>query len=241
MMNALQLTLRFETHLLKWRIITHVKALALILVLAGVQPSVCASITDPACNGVLRGVALDSQNRPVSEINLELWPIGIDLAYILPSTKTTDTGEYSFANVCPGRFIVVVDDERAGYPSSFWNRLLGFGREGELTPAHSQIELPVAVPPKAASVQLIARDKRTNVLIGSLKVRVRTSQIKMYDWITLNYDSGRPLFLPANIDLIYRVGAEGYHEWRGDRKSAQRVRLAPDDHVTLALTLRPRR
>ncbi len=193
-----------------------------------------------SCSGVLHGVALDSQDQPVSGVRLELWPIGVDLAYILPTTKTTDAGEYSFGNVCPGRFIVVVDDERAGYPPSFWNRLLGSGREGELTPEHSQVDLPVAVPPKAASMQLVARDKRTNVLINSLKVRIRTSHIKMDDWITLNYDSGRPLFLPANTDLVYRVGAEGYHEWRRDRKSGKQVRLAPDDHVTLALTLRPR-
>jgi hypothetical protein len=47
---------------------------------------------------------------------------------------------------------VVVDDELAGYPSSFWSYFLDIAREMELTAEHLQVELPVIVPEKAASV-----------------------------------------------------------------------------------------
>jgi len=198
-------------------------------------------ITDSTCNGILHGVASDAANQPVPGIQLMLWPIGIDVDYILPTTTTNEAGEYWFEHVCAGRFTVVVDDERAGYPPEIWSYLLGYKHEAELTPEHLQIDLPVAVPPKAASLNVVARNSRTNAAIPTLQIMLRTSKIKNYGWITINHDSSEQLLVPGNTDLLFRVGAGGYREWQGGRKRGKEIRLAPEGHMTLNVELEPLR
>ena len=102
-------------------------------------------------------------------IRLVLRPIGVDLDYILPSTKSNEAGAYSFEHVCAGRFTTLVDDEQAGYPPEIWSYLLGYKHEAKVTPSHVRIELPVVVPPKAALLKIVARNRRTNVSIPRCK------------------------------------------------------------------------
>lgn len=217
------------------------KAPVFVAILALTAASAAAQITDPTCAGVLYGVASNTQNMPVPGIRLMLWPIGVDLGYVLPRTKTGAVGEYSFENVCTGRFTVVVDDEGAGYPDSIWSYLLGFKREAELTPKDSRIDLPVLVPPKAASLNVVAQDSRTNAPIRILEVKFRTSQADIHDWITFNHNTVDPLLVPSNTDLLLRVAAGGYRDWKGGGKQGKQMRLAPEDHAILEVELQPLR
>jgi hypothetical protein len=61
---------------------------------------------------------------------------------------------------------------------------LGYKREAELTPEHLRIELPVVVPPKAASLDVIARNSRTSAAVSALQIKLETSRVK----IGLDYD-----------------------------------------------------
>jgi hypothetical protein len=216
------------------------KALAALVGMALLTASASAMITDPTCSGILHGVASNVTSQPVPGIRLTLWPIGVDLGYILPTT-TTNEGEYWFEHVCEGRFTVVVDDEQTGYPPAYWSDLLGYKHEARLTPENPRIELPVAVPPKAASLKVIARNSRTNAAVPTLRVMLRTSKVKMYDWVTINHDPREPLLLPANTDLLCRVVAKGYREWQGGRKRGEQIRLGPESHLTLNVELEPLR
>ena len=124
--------------------------LAIVGVVVVMAASAPAGITDPSCSGILHGIAKNAEDQPVPGIRLVLWPIGIDLDYVLPTATSNQAGAYSFEHVCAGRFTVLVDDERAGYPPKLWSYLLGYKREAKVTTPRLRIELPVVVPPKAA-------------------------------------------------------------------------------------------
>jgi hypothetical protein len=180
------------------------KPLAFIVMALLVTTSASAMITDPSCGGVLHGIASDSANQPVSGIQVVLEPVGVDLGYVLPRTTTSNIGEYWFNHVCAGRFTVVVDDEAAGYPPSFWSYFLDNVREVKITAEDLQVELPVIVPEKAASITIVACDRHTNAAIQVLKIRLSTSKPSR---VTLNHDSSEPLLLPANIDISFRLAS----------------------------------
>lgn len=222
-----------------------IAVLASCMALAGsTTPSMAQTsrgITDLTCSRVIHGVASNSESQPVHNVQVMLWPIGIDLGYVLPRTTTSAAGEYWFEHVCTGRFTVVVDDEGAGYPPSIWSYLLGDKQGAELKPDHQLIELPVVVPQKAASLFFVAHDSRTNAPVRMLEVKLKTSSVEMYDWITFNHNSSEPLLVPSNTDLWCRVGADGYREWRGRKKEGSGIRLAPEDHRTLNVELEPLR
>ena len=221
---------------------SQMRTLAVVVVVVLMAASASAKITDSTCAGLLHGVASNSENQPVPGVQLLLWPIGVDLGYVLPRTTTTEAGEYRFEHVCLGRFTVVVDDEPSGYPPSVWSYLLGNKQGIELTPEHLRIELPVAVPHKAASLNFVVRASRTNTaIIRTLQVKLRTAKVEMYDWITFNHNSSEPLLVPANTDLLCSVGADGYREWQGGKKGGKQIRLAPEDHITFNVELEPRR
>jgi hypothetical protein len=209
-----------------------------VVLIAATAATASAKITDPTCNGILYGIAVNGENQTVSGIRVMLWPIGVDLGYVLPTTKTTEAGEYSFEHVCAGRFSVVVDDELAGYPPSFWSYFLDNAPEVELTAEHLQVELPVIVPEKAASITIVARDARTNATIRVLEITLRASKASS---ITVEHDSSEPLLLPANTDLLCRLVADGYREWPDGKKGAKHFRLAPADRMSIKVDLEPLR
>ena len=213
------------------------KFLAIVGVVVLMAANAPAGITDPSCRGILHGVATNAEDQPVPGIRLVLWPIGVDLDYVLPTTTSNQAGAYSFEHVCAGRFTVLVDDERVGYPPTIWSYLLGYKHEAKVTSLHLQIELPVVVPPKAALLNVVARDSRTNATVPTVQIMLRTSKVKMYDWITARNDSSVPLLLPANTDLLCRVLAGGYREWQEGRKRGKQIRLAPEAHITLNVEL----
>jgi len=200
-----------------------------------------AGITDPSCRGILHGVATNAENEPVPGIRLVLWPIAVDPDYVRPTTTSNEVGAYWFEHVCAGLFTVLVDDERAGYPPGIWSYLLGHKHEAKVTPEHLRVELPVIAPPKAGLLKVVARSSRTNKAVPTLQIMLKTSKVKMYDWITIRNESSEPLLLPANTDLLCRVVAGGYREWREGRKRGKQVRLAPEGQTTLNVELEPLR
>jgi hypothetical protein len=214
--------------------------LVILVVASSVAGALAAGVTDSACKGVIHGVASDDHGQPVAGINLSLDPLGVLLAYILPYTRTNGAGEYRFEHVCPGRFTVFVDDEQSGYASSYFTRVINKNPEVLLTEETSEIELPVHIPPKAGVLYIAARDGRTNANIPLLEVKLRTSKIKMYDWMTINHNTSQPFLLPANVDLKCRVTAKGYRELKGCGKKGKQLRLAPESRMTLTIELEPR-
>jgi hypothetical protein len=216
------------------------KILAVIAVLALTAVAASANITDPKCNGVVHGVALNEDSQPVPRVGLMLLPLGVDLAYVLPTTTTNEAGLYRFENVCPGRFTVVVEDERAGYPSYVWAAYFLSEtklQEVVLVPGGAEVELPVPVPPKAGVLDLRVRNRRTGDEITNVQVILKP-QHSNHDWITFNSDAGM-LLVPSNTDLLLRLKSDGFRQWKEAANKGTPIRLQPSAHLTVEAELEP--
>jgi hypothetical protein len=160
-----------------------------------------------------------------------------------PRTTTDEAGAYRFENVCPGRFTVVVEDERAGYPSYVWaayflnEETKRKTQEVSLAPGRSEVELPVPVPPKAGVLDLQVHNRRTGSKIRNVQVILKP-QHSNGDWITFNSDT-EELLVPSNTDLLLRVNADGFREWRDAAKTGKQIRLPPSAHLTVEADLEP--
>jgi len=219
------------------------KMLPIVAVLALTAATAFANITDPKCNGVLHGVALNADGQPVPRVQLMLLPLGIDVDYVLPTTTTDQAGAYRFENVCPGRFTVVVEDEQAGYPSYVWaayflnEETKKKTQEVSLAPGRSEVELPVPVPSKAGVLDLRVHNRRTGSKIRNVQVILKP-QHSNGDWITFNSDT-EELLVPSDTNLLLRVNADGFREWRDAAKTGKQIRLPPSAHLTVEADLEP--
>ena len=76
------------------------------------------AIQRPTCTGLIRGVVFDRSGDRVSGAMVKAWPVGVGVSGKLPSLETDKEGSYHFEHVCPGRYTVLVEDGKAGYPSA---------------------------------------------------------------------------------------------------------------------------
>jgi hypothetical protein len=214
--------------------------IAVVVILLRV--SAFANVIAPTCKGVLHGRAITADGHAVPGLGLELFPLSSKYAsFIAPATRTNEVGEYRFEHVCNGRFTVLVDDVRAGYPPSFLIRLMRKNPEVELTTENPERELSLNVPERAAILEVRARDSRTKATLPTVQVMLRTSKYKMHDWLAINQDSSTPLLIPADMDLLCRVSADGYREWRAGKRKGKPARLPSEGKLTLEVELQPLR
>ena len=68
--------------------------------------------------GVIRGLVFDRSGDKSAGSWFRLGPSGVGLCGNLPSIETDQEGSYHFEHVCAGRYTVVVEDEKAGYPQA---------------------------------------------------------------------------------------------------------------------------
>src|ERR1700722_1937977 len=68
----------------------------------------------PECTGVLHGTVSDRDGKPVSDISVVAYPLGVDIEGLLARTNTNQAGEYRFEHVCPGTYATFPDDQKAG-------------------------------------------------------------------------------------------------------------------------------
>jgi hypothetical protein len=111
-----------------------------------------SAIQAPRCSGVVQGIVSDRAGQPVRGIKLVAWPLGLDLATLLPTTETDLAGKYRFENVCRGRYTVLPDDKSMGYvnPSpNLFDFLYGCRvAEVKLVSQNALAILPIQLPPQ---------------------------------------------------------------------------------------------
>ena len=114
---------------------------------------------DDDSGGLIRGVVIGQDGQPAHGIGLVLWPLGASLGVMLPHAETNEAGEYRFEAICPGRYTVLPDDEKAGFRQStpYLFKFL-YGRpvaEVKLTVKHPQgVLFEVDLPRKPGVIQL---------------------------------------------------------------------------------------
>ncbi len=195
---------------------------------------------------MISGVVFDQSGERVSGIVVKAWPLGVGLSGNLPSIETDRDGRYRFEHVCPGRYTVVVDDEKAGYPhaSPLSNAFL-YGSpiaEVTLTVKNPQADLPVYLPPKPGLMQVHIINKETKGQIWKFSMRLIVQGQKDADELSFSFDEAvkdHQIEVPPDKDVIYHVTADGFHEWSESAGAGKVIRVSSGMKATLEAELEP--
>lgn len=209
-----------------------------------------ANITGGSCTGVIHGVVLNHEGQPASGMELTLYPLGVDLGYVLPKTASDSAGQYKFETVCSGTFNVFPDDEDAGYP--YINPYVSAHLSGNsqvpgvfLGTEHSDAEFDINLPPKPALLIVHAINRNTGAEISSETVRLTLPEEPKSHWIgPIGRRGGNPIItfpIPSDTDILVRVVCDGYREWQGGRRRGRIIHLSPGSRITLEVQLQPRK
>jgi hypothetical protein len=204
-------------------------------------------IQGPECKGVVHGVVLGENGEPVNGLNVALDPLGVGLGYVLPHMKTNQRGEYRFEQLCDGRYSVFVSDRDAGYPysSSYMNQFLYGSRipEVKIDGNHLDGELTVNVPSKKpAQLQVHVANGKTRTKIEEAEIHLEVNRNR---WLSYNCHKfspcdGKPfLLLPPDQDVLMRVTANGFHEWKNGGTRGKIVHALSGELVTIDVALDP--
>jgi len=204
-----------------------------------ITSSALANITDDNCKGILKGMAMNEQRQSVAGVTLVLYPIGVDLGYVLPTTNTDEHGAYHFDHVCEGRFTVLVQDERAGYAMPLWYFLLGKYHEVKLTSDRQTAEVRVDVPTKGSLLQIRVRNRDTKESLVTAVVMFKFVNHHNFDWMKFNLRVGEPIVLPSNTELLCRISAKGFRVWKDGNRNGKTINLAPEKRMTLEADIEP--
>jgi hypothetical protein len=204
------------------------------------------AIQRPTCRGVIHGVVVDRSGEKVGGIVVQAWPLGVGLSGNLPSVETGREGNYRFEHVCPGRYTVVVDDEKAGYPhaSPMVNAFL-YGSpiaEVTLTVKNPQADLPVYLPPKPGLMQVHITNQETKAEIWKFSVTLKVPGQQDASELSFSFDEAvkdHQIEVPPDKDVIYHVTADGFHEWSESTGQGKLIRVTSGAKAPLEAELEP--
>src|SRR5215469_4372437 len=227
-------------------IIQFVSKRAFILVLlVSVRVHPQSVIQGPECSGVIHGAVFGRSGHRMKGITVVAWPLGVDLAALLPSVATDETGEYRFEHVCPGRYTVVVEDKNAGYPDSSpaMNQFLYGGHTAgvKLTAKHPQVELPLYVPPKPGLMEVQVSNGETKAEVLKFTVKLTVSRQRRRE-AAFEFDPkvrDREIQIPPDQDVILHVTADGFREWHESAGHGKLMHIASGTQVPLEVKLEP--
>ena len=217
----------------------------LFLVLMAVGHAQTA-IQRPICSGVIHGVVFDTSGERAKGIFVQAWPLGVDLSGNLPSAATDREGSYRFEHVCPGRYTVVVDDEKAGYAhASFMLNEFLYGSptaEVTLTVKNPEADLPVYLPPKPGFMQVHITNRETKAEIWKFIVTLKVPGQQHASELSVSFDEAtkdHQIEVPPDKDVIFRVTADGFHEWSESTGQGKLIRVTSGMKAPLEAELEP--
>lgn len=197
---------------------------------------------------MIHGIVLDSSRQPVSNFQVELEPLGVDLSYMLPTAVTNAEGAYEFHSVCSGRYAVLPSDDRAGYPARSFFYLEHGAREPQvvLSTKHQVATLEVDLAPSPGVLLIRVRDRETGSDIRNAEIRMHIPGKPKSVLIGTYGDpkAGDPTYrvlIPANQDVQVRVICDGYAEWRDGKNRRKAIRLSSGDQLKLDVELHSRK
>jgi hypothetical protein len=203
-----------------------------------VSATVAQSQTESLNRGVIFGTVTAQDGTPAKGLILNVEPLGVVLATVLPWTKTNDAGSFQFENLPFGRYTVFAQDKAQGYSSSSTGtRGQGNGAEVELTSQHPQAEFNLLLPPKAGFLYLNLWNQRTGVRISGGEVTIMLAENPERVILGASFYSSNPVLVPSNKSLLLHVKSWGFSEWDQSAGKGKLIWIAPGDRLTLDVQL----
>ena len=198
------------------------------------------------CKGVVHGVLFDIAGKPGSGINLILDPPG-DLAYVLPSAKSNDRGEFRFQEICNGSWGLFIQDEKAFCPycDRYTYKFLygSIPPDLKITDESLDIQQDVHSLPKPGrlSVAILNRATHAPVQRGELEFKVNRKR-----WIGGACEAsatftcaGSTFELPPDTAVRVRIKSKGFHVWKDNGKLGRVFQVQSGETQTITVELDP--
>ena len=175
---------------------------------------------------VIYGTVVDQHGQPAKGIGLEAWPLGVALGTRLPSTRSTETGQYVFKDL-PwwGKYSVAAEDNEAGYSMFATPGGRNEPAEVELTHESPEAELKVFLPPKAGFLHIHLTDQKTGANISGMYVTLTPVDSENPHPISMSCLSDRTVLVPPDRTVLLNVSSEGYREWRKTARKGKRLHM----------------
>lgn len=214
----------------------------MLAVKVSAQSVIQSAIQGPKCTGVLYGIVYSPSGHPAIGAKVTAFPVGVDLGALLPDATADQNGGYRFQHICPGKYTVIPEDPKAGYPIYFADEFeFLYGTRMKtvgLNWLHRQAELPVHLPPKPGRVLLHVRDSQTNLEILKFSLKLNVPRQHRLPELTMEFDTfvgEREFNIPPGKDVILQVKAEGYKD------ASRMISVLPGTHENLDLRVGPAR
>jgi hypothetical protein len=197
----------------------------------------------PRCTGVVHGTVFLQGERPANGLDVDLYPIGVGLGYVLPHMKTDEAGGYSFEHVCPGKYTVLADDAEAGYKGS--DDYFLFGRRtsaAKITKRNPNANLIVNLPPKAAQLRVRLTSKTKAIQEFDVKLSVtpaRTAEYRCGGLDRTSCGSESPILVPPDQDVFVHITSDGFHEWKESVGRGKLIHAPSGEILTIEAELDP--
>jgi hypothetical protein len=218
-------------------------ALATLISLTAPASAAQSTIQSPECKGVIHGIVSDQQGQPVPGMKVEAWPLGVDLGVMLPEATTNQAGEYRFDHLCRGRYTVLPDDVKAGYPDTFefltGRRLL----EAKLTNKIHTAEIPVQLPLKAGTIYLRVKNRATDADIKAFTIEIAIPDQPRPNKVRYLFDGlmqqGDGIAVPSDRGFTLRVTAPGFRKWIATLSGRKLLRVGSGQEQSIEAQLFP--
>jgi hypothetical protein len=208
----------------------------LVVSKVGAQPT---AIRGPKCTGIIHGVVYDLSGGRAQGVRVIAFPVGVDLGAFLPTAKADRNGEYLFDHVCHGKYTVMADDPKAGYPSTFpdQNEFL-YGsptRTVRLNIWRRRAEFTVHLPPKPGTLLIHLNASQTDTELQQFHVQLSVNGQHKSPEERLDFDHNDQFEIPVppGRNVVLDVKAEGY------RDISKSIFIASGDRLVLDLSVEP--
>lgn len=205
-------------------------------------------IQRPSCSGVVHGTVSSSEGHPAKEFRVVAYPLGVSISGSLPAAYTDHSGEYRFEKVCPGRYTVLPDDEKTGYPRASPSEYqFLYGHEVEevtLTDNIGQAELPLKLlaKPGRIVVRIVSRRTKAEILKFTVRLNVPGQEIGGEQESLFYPDvKNHELLVPPDKIFVVHIAADGFHDWSSEAGNHEVARVQSGTRATLEAQLEPLR
>ena len=224
----------------KWARVAFIFVSVILISLTTRTSAAQSAIQSTRCTGVLFGTVRNRSGQPAVGLTVAAWPLGVDLSAMLPEATTDKAGGYTFAHVCPGRYTVLPDDSRVGYPdiSPLEAEFLCGHRPQEvrLSASHLNAELSFRLSPPPATIVLHATSSLSGAEIKNFIVQFVVPRKPRPYRVRYAFDDSvdREVRVPSGESFSFVVTARGFH------KGAKRVLvIAAGNNQTVDMQVTP--
>lgn len=189
-------------------------------------------------DGRLEGIVVTQEGLPVSDAIVYIFTLGRS-----PTTRTDQTGHFSFSGLSVGDHNLIAYKESDGYPNLAWSFYSEtYGRKGaqivRITSSQAETRTTIRLGPKAARLLISTIDTESKQPIKDASI---TMNYKAAPKTLLRSGSNRPdgfdVLIPPEVPVEIAISAPGYQTFHFEQRGQDFIKLSSGSEKRLTVEL----